>query len=426
MKAISVAISGSGSFNKNAFTSDDSVLFDSPWLFLAGKGLISRFDPHEATRHLASIVCDNQVGLPGSGVIAFGALPFELGQPGQMAIFQTTFGQDESGHRWMTLILEDKESIPNSADLQKIADESLSYVDHSQRTDNVGSFNLDESIGYKESVEKAIEAIRLGEIDKVVLARSLDVTFTNPIDPANVISRLCDQEPTCTTFSLPSLNGLFLGASPELLVSIRGNNLVCRPLAGTIGLTGDSLRDEKAISELVSSAKDHAEHQYVVDEIVRTLRPLCSNLYISNAPTPIKFHFVAHLETTIEGALCEELSVVDIVLRLHPTPAVGGVPRAKALELIAELEPSERGLWAGPVGWIDTNHNGDWVVGIRSMTLAPNRLSARLLAGAGIVESSDSESEFNETTLKLAPVLDALMPSASTQIGNLSIKEDEL
>lgn len=419
MKAISVLLASQGSINKDAFANSDSVLFDSPWLSLAGKGLISRFDPHEAEKYLSSIPCDNQVGLPGSGVVAFGALPFELGQPGQMAIFRTTFGQDKTGNRWITLVLEDHESIPNSLEIKKNADESLLDLAHNQNTNSPCQYRVFESSGYQDSVKKAIGAIKSKKIEKVVLARRLDLSFTNPIDPPAIISRLCSQEPACTTFSFPSLDGLFLGASPELLVSIRANNLVCRPLAGTVGLNGDQLEDEKAISELTASAKDHVEHQYVVDEIVRTLRPLCSSFYVSNSPSPVKFHSVAHLETTLEGTLCEELSVVEVLVRLHPTPAVGGVPRLEALELIAELEPGERGLWGGPVGWVDANHNGDWVVGIRSMVLAPNCLSARVLAGAGIVEHSDPESEFKETTLKLAPILDAIVPSASTQEENI-------
>ncbi len=237
-----------------------------------------------------------------------------------------------------------------------------------------------------------------------------------------VLGRLWAQEPSCTIFSFPdgAGGGRFLGASPELLVRRRGDAVGCHPLAGTVGLrpeAGPGGDGEPAdLVGFLSSAKDRLEHELVVEAIVEALAPRCTHLEVPAAPSLVRLRTVAHLGTAIEGRLAaaeggRTPSVLELLADLHPTPAVGGLPRSLALACIDRLEPAGRGLWAGPVGWVDAAGDGRWVIGIRSATVEGS--AATLTAGAGIVAGSDPWEEVAETTVKLASVLDALAPGAS-------------
>ncbi len=213
-------------------------------------------------------------------------------------------------------------------------------------------------------VATAVDRIRHGHLAKVVLARGIDVELASPVVPARLLPRWLALEPACTVFAMPVDGGTFTGASPELLVSRRGDRVTSRPLAGTARGDGGA--------GLPASAKDVAEHRLVVD--ADRGRP-GAGVHVparAGAPALVRLHSVAHLGTSITGVLSGDrgrdgpADALDLVALLHPTPAVGGVPRAAALALIAELEPAGRGPYAGPVGWIDAGGDGDWVVGIRA------------------------------------------------------------
>jgi isochorismate synthase len=211
-------------------------------------------------------------------------------------------------------------------------------------------------------------------------------------------------------------DGIFFGATPELLVARHGQRVSCHPLAGTVR-RGDTARaDADAQGRLAGSAKNRAEHGYVVDAIAAALSPSCEELSVPEAPSLVAFRSVAHLGTRIEGRLREPVSVLTLLERLHPTPAVGGTPRDDALACIAAGEPDPRGYWAGPVGWVDAAGDGEWMIGIRSARLHGEGTAVTLRAGAGIVAASDPEEEAAETDLKLTTVLEALVPGASLQL----------
>jgi len=205
-----------------------------------------------------------------------------------------------------------------------------------------------------------------------------------------------------------------VGATPELLMSQRGAGITCHPLAGTIGLSGDAAEDQRAIDRFATSAKDRREHRFVVEEIAQLLSPWASRVEVPDAPSLIRLETVAHFGTEISATLGEVDGRIPhpltLLAALHPTAAVGGVPRAEALSLIGALEGRSRGPWAGPVGWIDGAGNGDWMIALRSGTVTDRR--ARLWAGAGIVAGSEPAAELRETTWKLAPMLRALSPGA--------------
>jgi isochorismate synthase len=263
-------------------------------------------------------------------------------------------------------------------------------------------------------VARAIAAIDKGELVKVVLARHVDVIMSKAIRVDDLLRRWSRLEPNCTIFSLPTAEGQFVGASPELLVERSGTDIHSRPLAGTT----DRFRGDGGSAlpvELLESAKDSAEHRLVVDAIERALRPFTSTLDVPTEPDLVHLHNITHLGTSIIGRLAggtddDVPSVLALVAALHPTPAVGGEPVASARAMIARSEPQSRGSYAGPVGYVDAAGDGMWVVGIRAMTIRGR--TARLSAGVGIVDGSEPSTELAEANLKFTAVFDALAPGA--------------
>jgi isochorismate synthase len=401
-------------------------------LSLAGRGEAARFElPNgleddralrDALQWLSAVAHTDRAEMGTARVRAFGALPFERGAPGVLVVPELTVGRSSDGRCWATLV---------AADAVARAEALVDQVAGLARTRRPGAeaagaaeckvTEVPSPAGYAEAVERALATLSAGPLRKVVLARRVEATFAEPVDVASVLGRLWAQEPSCTVFSFPSGDGAgrFVGASPELLVDRRGRTVRCHPLAGTLALHGDgdaNSDDSAAIDSFLSSAKDRLEHQLVVEAIEEALRPRCTALEVPAVPSLVRLHTVAHLGTQIEGTLGDDAegtppSVLTLLADLHPTPAVGGLPRPEALACIAALEPEARGQWAGPVGWVDADGDGRWVIGIRSATAEGTE--ATLHAGAGIVPGSDPWQEVDETTVKLAGVLDALAPSTS-------------
>jgi menaquinone-specific isochorismate synthase len=249
-----------------------------------------------------------------------------------------------------------------------------------------------------------VEAIRRqiehGSLEKVVLARRLSVELSEPCDPALVLARLRDQAQACTRFLLRRAGSSFLGATPERLAQKQGLTLETEAVAGTMSA------DREGAQRLLESAKDSAEHAFVVREIVRALTPISSALEHADRPDLHQLRHVVHLRTKVTAKLREPRHLLDLVSRLHPTPAVGGVPVQPALAWIARHEPDERGWYAGPFGWFDGRGDGEMAVALRSGVLAGT--TAHLYAGSGIVARSNPSAEFTETRWKLAALLSAL------------------
>jgi isochorismate synthase len=180
---------------------------------------------------------------------------------------------------------------------------------------------------------------------------------------------------------------------------------------------GDTARsDADAQGRLAASAKNHDEHRYVVDDIAAMLAPYCTTLTVPAEPSLVAFRSVVHLGTRIDGRLRQPTSVLELLELLHPTPAVGGTPRAEALATIAEGEPVPRDYWAGPVGWVDAAGNGGWVIGLRSASLHHDGTSVTLHAGAGVVADSVPADEASEVNVKLSTVLDSVVPGGSAHL----------
>jgi menaquinone-specific isochorismate synthase len=206
-----------------------------------------------------------------------------------------------------------------------------------------------------------------------------------------------------------SIDG-FVGASPELLVSIINGEVSSHPLAGTAPRTGDPTTDTQLATSLLSSSKNQTEHRIVIDAVHDTLLPWCSYLDWEPEASIVAVANVQHLGTHMSGKLSEPfLHVLDAVYALSPTPALGGFPRDKALQLISEVEGMSRGRYGGAVGWFDARGNGVWAVAIRCAEYSNNNMTARLFAGGGIVADSDPLSELAETQAKLQAMLAAII-----------------
>jgi isochorismate synthase len=260
---------------------------------------------------------------------------------------------------------------------------------------------------YVEAVDAAVRRIRSGRMRKVVLARTIQVESARELDPTLLAHRLRAVDPDAYTFAAPTDEGVLVGASPELLVSRRGLEVRSNPLAGSAPRSGDKDEDRANAEALAGSAKDREEHAIVVDAVVETLSPLCADLTWDPEPVLHETPNVWHLSTRFRGVLRDPApTALDLVAALHPTPAVGGEPREAALESIAELEPFDRGRYAGAVGWVDADGDGEWAIALRCAELRGEQ--AVLYAGAGIVADSDPARELDETERKFRAFLDSL------------------
>ena len=242
---------------------------------------------------------------------------------------------------------------------------------------------------------------------KVVLARAVDLTADQPLHPLLVLNGLRQRFPDCYSFSFSAGGGpSFIGASPERLLRVSRGVLETEALAGSARRGGSASEDAALASALARSDKDLREHGQVLADIRARLEPLTTTLEVPAAPQVRRLANVQHLHTPVRGSLRPEAHPLDVLAELHPTPAVGGSPRAAALAAIADLEEFPRGLYAGALGWLNARGGGEFFVGLRSALIEGN--TARLYAGAGIVAGSAPEKELAETDLKLRAMLGAI------------------
>jgi menaquinone-specific isochorismate synthase len=260
---------------------------------------------------------------------------------------------------------------------------------------------------FEAAVAEALTRIRVGAYRKIVLARALDLTQATPFLPLHALNQLREKFPACHGFSLANGRGQsFIGATPERLARAQGRELLTEALAGSAPRGNTATDDARLGRDLLGRAKDLHEHQVVLDSIVRRLQQTGLLKVSAERARLLLLPNVQHLCSPVSAILPAGMHLLDVLAALHPTPAVGGQPRAAAGPDIARLEPFDRGLYAGTVGWFDPAGDGEFVVAIRSALMDGPR--ARLFAGAGIVEGSVPAEEKMETDLKLAALLNAL------------------
>jgi isochorismate synthase len=339
-------------------------------------------------------------GPTGTGIVAFGSLPFDRNASARLDVARYSITQTRDGEAWLS-------ELDGSPDFRSLL---LDVAPALQETQNVRSITYQPTPEeYAHNVALAVEILRRKEIDKVVLARAVLGSVSDPLDPASIAQRLRQREPICTIYSMPTTDGRrFVGASPELLARRHGNQIECHPLAGTIALPPNVAPDDYQ-NWLLGSTKNLHEHGVLVDDVVTALSGFYDDITVDAEPSIVTLRTVAHLGTWVRGTATSAKApdALEVLRLLHPTAAVGGIPRASAYELISRLEQHDRGHYAGPVGWLDANGDGEWWVGIRGVMVKGTEFEA--WAGAGIVSESDPIAEREETKDKLASVLSSVL-----------------
>ncbi len=278
--------------------------------------------------------------------------------------------------------------------------------DHGQEAQ--ATFRTSEAGDFRAAVVGGLKAIADGAVKKIVLARAQDMGAAEPLHPLRLLSGLRERFPDCYSFSVANGRGhSFIGASPERLVRVSKGVLETEALAGSARRGASADEDAALGAALLASEKDLREHRHVLDSIVRRLEPLGLTPRFADAPGLRRLANVQHLHTPMSVELPARIHLLDALSRLHPTPAVGGSPREAAVGRIRELEGFPRGLYAGAIGWLNARGGGEFLVGIRSALVEGE--TARVYAGAGIVEGSDPEREFAETELKFQAMREALL-----------------
>lgn len=259
---------------------------------------------------------------------------------------------------------------------------------------------------WQATVAAVVKDIQRQAVEKVVLARQIHLNARRSLHPGSIIRRLRVRYHDCTVFAFARGKHCFVGATPERLIRLDGQRVQATCLAGTTarGTTADE--DQLLGEKLLADDKERHEHALVVRALRQTLEPICVSLNVPETPGLLRVSNVQHLYTPVAGVLQQDSDILELIARLHPTPALGGEPRQAALELIRTYEPFHRGWYAGPVGWIDGRGGGEFVVAVRSALLRGSE--AWLYAGCGIVAGSDPEREYHESCLKLQPMLWAL------------------
>ena len=347
----------------------------------------------EAWRALvAKTVVDDQVRQTGSGLVAFGAFSFadDSSAESVLVVPKVLLGVRD-GVRWVTSVVGE--------DIDEFWNEPVSYRDES-------SINLVDGLqtsdGFKNSVIAALSAIASDKVEKIVLARDVVSKVTDNFDNRSALKKLSANYPTCWTYSV---DGLF-GASPELLVRVSHKQVSARVLAGTAGRGTDPGIDQAISNALQTSSKNIAEHKFAVASMVEELKKFCTKVDADEVPFSLPLPNLWHLASDVHATLHDEASVLDIAAVLHPTAAVAGTPTLVARKLIGELEPFDRGRYAGPVGWIGADGDGEFAIALRGAQLTDGQLTA--YAGCGIVAGSEPEAELAETELKFKPIREAL------------------
>ena len=349
-------------------------------------------DAADAFRELAdgAEVVD-PVGVRGSGLVAFGSFTFDARSHGSALVVPEVVVGRRGERAWVTHVTADgsEPARPALDPAEAIADAAA------DRPRFAGSSMPD--VHWLEAVAAAVEHIRAGELDKVVLARDYAVWSKAPFDPRVLARRLNARFPGCLTFVVDGL----VGATPELLVRRFGAQVQSLALAGTAARGSDQISDREIGEALLASKKDRWEHELAATTVAEVLAPRSSDLTYEAEPFLLRLDNVMHLATRFHGHLDDPDAdtSLDLAAALHPTAAVGGTPTDVAVELIRELEGMDRGRYAGPVGWVDANGDGEWGIALRCAELSGAR--ARLFAGAGIVADSLPEDELEETRVKL-------------------------
>ena len=380
------------------------LLWRSPTTTLVGIGEVTEVSlgvtsgAIELSEALESRRGENAVAVPGSGPVAFSALPFDRDALGRAQLPDIIIGQVGT-ERFVT--------APSDVDLANIAEHAVGHM-------SIASDPMPKSISVKPSmpvstwrdevVAAACRRLDGSEMQKAVFARELDLQANADFPVARIVCDLGRRFPATMLFAIDG----FIGASPELLVSRSDRTVRAHPLAGTASRSEDPVVDAARIEGLRASAKDRIEHRITIDWLLAELLPFCSYVDAEPDPSVLSMANVHHLGTLVEGVLsAPAASVLDLVCAVHPTPALGGDPQSDALALIEELEGFDRGRYGGPSGWVDVEGNGEFAVSVRTVDIDGS--CARVCAGVGVVAQSNPDDELLETQAKFRAILGSIL-----------------
>ncbi|MCS2153366.1 isochorismate synthase EntC [Scandinavium goeteborgense] len=369
--------------------SPDSFFFMSPYRSFTTSGCFRRVEqPVEGgedltgafQRTLASAFADAKAAGIARPMLV-GAIPFDTTQPSALFIPQRSeaFSRTAKQH-----------SAPYAASIKPMQVQTRQEIPEQDL--------------FMAMVASAAALTATPKVDKVVLSRLIELTTDVNVDTGALLERLIAQNPASFNFHVPLPDGgVLLGASPELLLRKEGSHFSSLPLAGSARRQPDNVLDREAGNRLLASQKDRHEHDLVTQAMKNVLTPRSEMLSLPSSPQLITTPTLWHLATPIEGEAKADENALSMACLLHPTPALSGFPHDVAKQLIAELEPFERELFGGIVGWCDAEGNGEWVVTIRCAKVRANHI--RLFAGAGIVPASSPLGEWRETGVKLTTML---------------------
>lgn len=383
-----------------------------------------RFDDLDAARAALeerALVEDPSGGRSGVGPVLIGGFAFEpegprtatwAGFPGALLVVPRIQVTVTGGECWITLTLRvDERGVPDAEpqQLARLRDVAIGRGTSAPRPAIAGdALEFTEAppgAEWRALVREATTEIAAGRMDKVVLARAVHARGHGQLDAFGALRQLVADFPSTHVFGFWHGARAFIGATPERLVQLEGDVVRSSSLAGSIRRGADPDEDRALRETLLASAKDRSEHELVRRAIVDALEMVCDDVRAADTPSILTLPQVHHLHTPVTARLRPGATLLDVVERLHPTPAVGGAPRDAALAFLREREPLDRGWYAAPVGWLGRGR-GEFAVALRSAVLAGNE--ATLFAGCGIVAASDPDDEYEESALKMRPMQAAL------------------
>ncbi|WP_345244383.1 isochorismate synthase [Pontibacillus salipaludis] len=367
---------------------------------------------------LEEAIIDNPYEVPGTGPVALGGFSFdplkeENGTwsdfPNSKVLIPMYLLTEWGEETYLTINImihpnDNEDELFNhvTEEYQKLLAGTFTYED------DVTVTNQEEvrPFEFKEIVSKATDHIKSKRLGKVVLAREMILSFSDDRKASSVIRQLKEEQTQSYIFAFESGDSCFVGATPERLVKVEENELLSTCLAGTVPRGRTPKEDEALGQALIRDEKNLQEHDFVVQMIKKAVTGCCENVHVPDSPVLYPLRNLQHLYTPVSGTLKEGVSLLEVVEKLHPTPALGGYPREDSLQFIRDYEPFHRGWYASPVGWFDSYQNGEFAVAIRSALLRKDQ--AILFSGCGIVEDSDPDEEYKETAVKFLPMIHAL------------------
>ncbi|UJL45138.1 isochorismate synthase [Virgibacillus sp. NKC19-16] len=383
-------------------------------------GADSRFEETEALWNniLAKAIIHNPYKQAGTGITALGGMAFDPQKeqtdlwkkfnPSQFTVPEFMLTKHNNAYYFTINVKVTREDHPAqlATQVNQMESELFRYTANPSNHLNLKEKIEIEPDKWKETVRQAREEIRANKADKIVLAREMRLKFEKQADIATILEKLMDKQANSYIFAFEKGADCFVGATPERLVKLEGDHLLSTCLAGTAPRGKTKEEDVKISQELLHDEKNRQEHDFVVRMIKQAMTHYCTKVDIPEAPVIYPLNNLQHLYTPVTARLKNGYSIFDIIKQLHPTPALGGTPRKESLAFIRDHELLDRGWYGAPIGWLDSNQNGEFAVAIRSGLIQGDEAS--LFAGGGIVKDSNLEAEYEETMIKFKPMLSVL------------------